>query len=74
VFSILCIVILPFIPEYPRWLAYEGRLNESLTVVVLKHANGDINSPLVLAQYREIIDTIEYEKNLWRDLVAEAAV
>ncbi|KAJ7236753.1 hypothetical protein B0H12DRAFT_1075780 [Mycena haematopus] len=28
------------------------------------HANGDVNDPVVLAQYKDIIDTIDYEKNV----------
>ncbi|KAJ7231682.1 sugar transporter [Mycena haematopus] len=64
VFSIMCIVILPFIPESPRWLAYQNRPEDALRVVALMHANGDVNDPVVLAQYKEIIDTIDYEKNV----------
>ncbi|KAF4635804.1 hypothetical protein G7Y89_g2287 [Cudoniella acicularis] len=68
VFSILCIVVLPFIPESPRWLVYVGRKEEALQVVAQTYANGDASNPLVLAQYKEIVDTIDYEKNVGETL------
>ncbi|KAF7298823.1 Hexose transporter protein [Mycena indigotica] len=67
-FSIMCILILPFIPESPRWLAYHGRTEEALKVVALTHADGDVSDPVVLTQYKEIIDTLEFEKSLPRPL------
>ncbi len=68
VFSILCILIIPFIPESPRWLVYTGRREEALTVVAQTYADGDETHPMVLAQYKEIIDTIDYEKNVGETL------
>lgn len=62
-FSIVCIVILPFMPESPRWLVYQGRNEEALQVLAQTCAGGDGQSPIVLAQYREIYDTIQYGKN-----------
>ncbi|RDW85701.1 hypothetical protein BP5796_04026 [Coleophoma crateriformis] len=67
-FSILCIVILPFIPESPRWLAYENRKNEALEVVALTYANGDATDPIVLVAFKEIVDTIDFEKNVGETL------
>ncbi|KAJ7069581.1 MFS sugar transporter-like protein [Mycena amicta] len=64
VFSIMCILILPYIPESPRWEAYQGRTENALRTVALTHANGDVNDPVVLTQYKEIIDTLEFEKSL----------
>jgi len=64
IFSIFCLMILPFIPESPRWLAYKGRREEALEVVARTHANGDSSSEIVLTQYKEIIDTIDFEKNV----------
>ena len=66
--SVLCIVILPFIPESPRWLVYRNHDSAALTVVAQTYANGDKTSPIVLAAYKEIVDTINYEKNVGETL------
>lgn len=63
-FSILCIAILPFIPESPRWLVYVGRREEALIVVAQTYANGIVSDPMVVAQYKEIVDTMDYEMNV----------
>ena len=68
VFSILCIAILPFIPESPRWLVYVNRRDEALQVVAQTYANGDSTNAMVLAAYKEIVDTINYEKNVGETL------
>lgn len=68
VFSLMCIVILPFIPESPRWLAYQGLYEASRTVVAQTNADGDPNDPVVLAVYKEIIDTLAWEKKEGRGL------
>jgi len=62
VFSILCISIIPFIPESPRWLIYQNQHEEALEVVAYMYADGDRRNPLVVAQLKEIMDTIDYEK------------
>jgi hypothetical protein len=37
-------------------------------VVAQAYANGDTTNPMVLAQYKEIVDTIDYEKNVGETL------
>ncbi|KAI7531317.1 MFS general substrate transporter [Hortaea werneckii] len=62
-FSLICIVILPFLPESPRWLAYRGHHDAAHTVLAQTYADGDRNSPVIIAALKEIIDTLEYEKS-----------
>lgn len=62
-FSVLCIMILPFVPESPRWLVFKNRNEEALVVLAQVCSNGNQLDPVVLAQYKEISDTIEWEKN-----------
>jgi MFS family permease len=42
------------IPESPRWLIAKGRVEEARALFVLHHAGGDVNSPLVEFEMKEI--------------------
>jgi hypothetical protein len=56
-----------------RWLISKGRGEEAYAILAKYHAEGDINSLLVRAEYAEIETALELEKEAnktgWKDLV-----
>ncbi|KAL1311461.1 hypothetical protein AAFC00_004406 [Neodothiora populina] len=62
--SVCCLVVIPFIPESPRWLVYQDRHEEALAVLLKYHGNGDPESPIVTLEYQEIVQTLEHEKSV----------
>jgi len=62
ILGVFCILIQPFIPESPRWLIRHNRHEEAKQVLAAAHTNGVVDDAIVLVQYREILDTIEYER------------
>lgn len=59
----MCLCLLPFLLESPRWLINRGQNNQALEILAATHTNGEIDSPTVWIQYREIVDTIAFEKS-----------
>jgi len=67
VFPIIAMGILYFVPESPRWLAYQDRPEKALRVLCMIGGR-DETDPSIQLQYREIIDTIQFEKTGGRSL------
>ncbi|RSL93126.1 hypothetical protein CEP52_013444 [Fusarium oligoseptatum] len=70
--SLLAITLLPFMPESPRWLVYHGKYDQAYQVLKDVHGDG-LNSDLIDAEFKEIQDTIHFEKEntgTWTALIA----
>jgi hypothetical protein len=63
---------LPFLPESPRWLAKMDRTEEAIQTLARIQAGGDINDPLVVAEWEEITTVFAAERSAppgWRKFV-----
>ena len=65
--SLLQITFIWFLPESPRWLVYQDRNDEALKVIARVHGTSSDDAQ-VQVQYREIMDTLNYEKSQGRTL------
>ncbi|KAL4937729.1 general substrate transporter [Aspergillus oleicola] len=60
--SVLCILILPFVPESPRWLISRGQNEEALRVVAQVTNDDNEIDPVVRAQFQEMVNGMEVEQ------------
>ncbi|KAK0230186.1 general substrate transporter [Armillaria fumosa] len=76
--SLLQITFIFFIPDSPRWLISKGRGEEAYAILVKYHAEGDVDSEFVKAEYAQIEKTLELEKETaktsWMELVATSGM
>ncbi|KIK66534.1 hypothetical protein GYMLUDRAFT_38267 [Collybiopsis luxurians FD-317 M1] len=76
--SLLQISFIMFLPESPRWLISRGRGDEAFAILAKYHAEGDVNSEFVKAEYVQIEKTLELEKETseqsWKELFATSGM
>ncbi|KAH7234240.1 general substrate transporter [Fusarium solani] len=76
--SALAVLIVPFVPESPRWLIAHDRNQEALEVLIIMQGKNNVDLQKAEEQLREVRTTIvreaaEYPRNPWREIVATKA-
>ncbi|KAH8655307.1 general substrate transporter [Xylariales sp. PMI_506] len=60
--SLMSMMILPFVPESPRWLVMRGRHDEAREVLAIMHGKNDISSKDTSEVFNEITSILNKEK------------
>lgn len=69
---VMLMVGLPFLPRSPRWLAKVDRSEEAIQTLANIQAKGNINDPLVVAEWQEISSVLAIERAAgsgWRKFI-----
>lgn len=53
-----------FLEESPRWLCYKDRGSEAFAILVKYHGSGDPNHPMPIAEYNEMCQALQQEKEM----------
>ncbi|KAF4999221.1 hypothetical protein FDECE_11575 [Fusarium decemcellulare] len=76
--STLAVLIVPFVPESPRWLIAHDRSQEALEVLIIMQGKDNTDIQKGEEELQEIKNTIvreaaEYPRNPWREIIATKA-
>ncbi|KAI8649208.1 MFS domain-containing protein [Fusarium keratoplasticum] len=76
--SALAVLIVPFVPESPRWLIAHDRNQEALEVLIIMQGKDNVDLQKAEEQLRDVRATIvreaaEYTRNPWREIIATKA-
>ncbi|KAI7002826.1 hypothetical protein KC318_g9227, partial [Hortaea werneckii] len=63
IITLSAVILQTAVQNVAMWLAYQGHHEAAHTVLAQTYADGDRDSPVVVAALKEIVDTLEYEKN-----------
>ncbi|ESK94080.1 hexose transporter [Moniliophthora roreri MCA 2997] len=76
--SLMQITFIFLLPESPRFLISKGRGEEAFAILAKYHAEGDVNSEFVKAEYVQIEKTLQLEQETahrnWKELLATSGM
>ncbi|MCJ1236577.1 hypothetical protein MMC14_004558 [Varicellaria rhodocarpa] len=70
--AVVLMLGVPFLPRSPRWLAKVGREKQAIDVLARIQAGGNIQDPLVVAEWEEITTVLAAEREAlsgWRKFI-----
>lgn len=76
--SLLSLLILPYVPESPRWLVSQGRHEHALEVLVVTQGRGDPDSEMARSAFAQIENALSsehsrFQRNPWKEIASTPA-